>query len=218
MVLPFLTAISLLIAGVQTLVVGPFATDHTGHPADHRAMRDAWLGLRVSGTEHGVGSVLSVLSVACCGSNRRATETSQAACDGVCAERRALERAAALVPLDEDVRTKLIDPELAPDPEALAHLDAFIVLEPGGTLRRVIYVNRDSAILRQAAAGSDFHVLVLAAVIHHEAWHLRGASEAEARRAECEFFRSLVAGNRALAEQGERYLRLLERSAKPPQP
>jgi phosphohistidine swiveling domain-containing protein len=71
-------------------VVGPFATDDTGRPADHRAMRgwspsrahqkearghtrrdsfswvrlgDAWLGPRVSGTAHGLGSVLSVFSV-----------------------------------------------------------------------------------------------------------------------------------------------------------
>ena len=33
---------------------------------------------------------------------------------------------------------------------------------------------------------------MLAAVIHHEAQHLAGASEAEARRAEFAFFQSLV--------------------------
>ena len=43
-----------------------------------------------------------------------------------------------------------------------------------------------------AVEGTEFYVVVLAAVIHHEAQHLAGASEAEARRAEFAFFQSLV--------------------------
>ena len=130
-------------------------------------------------------------------------------------ERRALEEASALVPLDAEVRTKIIDAEFASDPAVLRRLDAFIVREPDGTLRRVIYINRESPILRQAAAGSGFHVLVLAAVIHHESRHLAGASEPEARRAEREFLHSLVARTSVTADQARRWLGLLERMAHP---
>ena len=56
----------------------------------------------------------------------------------------------------------------------------------------IIYINRRSEIVRRAVGGTEFYVVVLAAVIHHEAQHLAGASEAEARRAEFAFFQSLV--------------------------
>jgi hypothetical protein len=108
-------------------------------------------------------------------------------------EQEALRRALALVRVDSDVTVRLIDPALAPDANAIRRFDAFVVLEPDGSLRRAIYINRDSAIVRRAAEGSDLHVGVLAAVIHHEVQHLHGASEREARRAEREFFDALVA-------------------------
>lgn len=127
--------------------------------------------------------------------------------------REALQRARRLVDVDAGVKIVLIDPELAPDPETFRHLDAFIVREPSGVLRPAIYINRRSEIVRQAAAGSDLHVSVLAAVIHHEARHLAGASEAEARRAELEFFRSLVVRGDVSPTIGLRYLRLLARRA-----
>jgi hypothetical protein len=107
--------------------------------------------------------------------------------------REALRRALALVGVDSDVTVRLIDPGLAPDVDAIRRFDAFVVREPDGSLRRTIYINRESAIVQRAAAGSDLHVGVLAAVIHHEVQHLRGASEREARRAEREFFHALVA-------------------------
>jgi hypothetical protein len=53
---------------------------------------------------------------------------------------------------------------------------------------------------------------VLAAVIHHEVQHLRGASESEARRAEWEFFQSLVARGRIAFDSGGDYLQLLAQS------
>ena len=126
-------------------------------------------------------------------------------------EAAALQRALRLVTLDPSVRVVLIEPELAPDPEALRSLDAFTVRQPDGTLRPAIYINRRSPIVQAGASGSDFYVKVLAAVIHHEARHLEGASESEACRAEMEFFRSLVAQGEVPAVTGLSYLQLLSR-------
>lgn len=125
-------------------------------------------------------------------------------------EHGALQRALRLVRVEAAVSVKLIDPDLAPDPEPLRRLDAFVVREPGGALRPVIYINLRSETVRHATR-SDFGVAVLAAVIHHEWHHLKGASETEACRAEVAFFRSLV--NRGLVGRGPggEYLRLLAR-------
>ena len=124
-------------------------------------------------------------------------------------EAAALQRALRLVTVDPSVRVVLIEPELAPDPEALRSLDAFTVRQIDGTLRPVIYVNRRSPIVQAGASGSDFYVKVLAAVIHHEARHLEGASESEACRAEMEFFRSLVDRGDVPSATGLAYLQLL---------
>jgi hypothetical protein len=123
----------------------------------------------------------------------------------------ALQRALGLVKVAPSVRVVLIEPELAPDPEALRSLDAFTVRQTDGTLRPVIYINRHSQIVQAGASGSDFYVKVLAAVIHHEARHLEGASESEACRAELEFFRSLVDRGEVPAVAGLSYLQLLAR-------
>jgi hypothetical protein len=130
----------------------------------------------------------------------------------------ALQRALRLVKVDPSVRVVLIEPELAPDPEALRSLDAFTVRQSDGTLRRVIYVNRQSQIVQAGASGSDFYVKVLAAVIHHEARHLEGASESEACRAEMEFFRALVARGEVPAVTGLAYLQMLARRPDAPHP
>ena len=132
-----------------------------------------------------------------------------ASSEGSAAEQRAVARALRLVSLDRGVRVRLIDPELAGNTRALQQLDAFVVREPDGGLRPVVYLNRDSALVRRAAAGSDFHVHVLAAVIHHEARHLAGASEAEARRDELAFFRALVARGSVPPSVGQQYLQML---------
>lgn len=128
-------------------------------------------------------------------------------------EARALENAVALAALEPDVRVSVIEPDLAPDPEPLRRLDAFIVRESDGSLRPVIYVNRRSDILREAAAGSRLYVGVLAAVLHHEARHLSGASETEARRAELAFFLRLISLGQVPADLGHRYLQLLNQAA-----
>jgi len=124
-------------------------------------------------------------------------------------EQDTLERARRLLDIDRAVKVVLIDPDLAPDPEALRRLDAFVVREPGGAFRPAIYINRHSQVLRRAAAGSDFHLRILAGIIHHEAAHLGGASEAEARRAEAAFFRSMMTRGDVPPAAGLRYLRLL---------
>lgn len=129
-------------------------------------------------------------------------------------EGEALAAAVRLAALDNGLRVRLIDPDLAPDPEPVRRLDAFVVLESDGSLRQVIYVNRQSAIVRRAAAGSALYVGILAAVLHHEAQHLAGASEEEARRAELAFFHALIARGDVPAQPGRQYLQLLNQSAR----
>jgi hypothetical protein len=127
------------------------------------------------------------------------------------AARRVLQRAMRLVRLAPGITARLIDPELASDSEAVKQLDAFVVREASGELRPVIYVNCRSPIVRQAARGADAYVIVLAAVLHHEAQHVNGATEADARRAEVEFFQSRVRRGDVSPEVGEAYLKLLAR-------
>ena len=121
-----------------------------------------------------------------------------------------LERALRLLPVRPDVPIRIIDPELAPAPDAVRRLDAFMVRGPDGAIRRLIYLNRRAAMIEDAMTGRDLSVAILAAVIHHELAHLHGAGEPEARRLEREFFRSLVFGGRVPLDQGLQYLRDLE--------
>ena len=131
---------------------------------------------------------------------------------GTAVERRALEAAVRLLPTPLSDAIIVIDPEGVPDSAAVRQLDAFIVLEADGTLRPRIYINRESLILR-AAERSDFYRKVLAAVIVHEATHLRGGSEQAARNAESQFFTGLIAQGLVPAEEGLGYLALLRRRA-----
>lgn len=108
----------------------------------------------------------------------------------------------------------VVDPELAPDREALRQLDAFVVRERDGTLRQVVYVNARSPLVQAAAGGSSTHVALLAAVIHHEMQHLGGASETEARRAERDLFARLTERGVVARADGVRHLRQLE--SRPP--
>lgn len=66
-----------------------------------------------------------------------------------------------------EVRTKLLT------------LDAFVLAGREG-----IYLVRQSAVVRGAAAGSRIHRLILASIIWHEMAHLKGADEPTAQRAE----------------------------------
>jgi hypothetical protein len=124
-------------------------------------------------------------------------------------EARALERALVLLPQPPAVPIRYIDPELAADPAAIRRVDAFLVREPDGTIRRVIYLNRRSALVEKAIAGRDIDVAILAAVIRHEQAHLAGAGEPEARRVEREFFKALVFAGKVPVEEGLAYLREL---------
>ena len=123
--------------------------------------------------------------------------------------RRALQRALELTSLESGVRVLFIEPDLAPCTLPIGRLDAFVIREPSGTPRRIIYINRRSEIVRRAVEGTEFYVVVLAAVIHHEAQHLAGASEGEARRAEFAFFQSLVSRGYVQFDLGFRYLQRL---------
>jgi hypothetical protein len=90
-------------------------------------------------------------------------------------------------------------------------LDAFTIEEETG-LRRKVYLNSESTILREAAKGVDFYLKVLAAVLVHEAEHLKDESESVARRAEREFFQDLMARRLVQTQDGLRYLALLRQT------
>jgi hypothetical protein len=120
--------------------------------------------------------------------------------------RRIIARATELAALPATIRVQAVDPELAPDPAAVHGLDAFVVREQDGRLRQVIYLNAASDLLRSSVDGSDIHLHLLAAVLVHEAHHLAGASEPEARRAEKAFIETLVAQRRLPPSLTRRYL------------
>jgi hypothetical protein len=131
-------------------------------------------------------------------------------------ESRAVAKALALLP-SNSVPVVVVDPDLTADPPAIRRLDAFIVIETDGRLRQKVYLNRESNVLRDASRGADFWVKVLAAVILHELRHVEGATEAEARRAEADFFNGLIEQGHVGRDDGRRYLaRLHQREATPP--
>ena len=93
-------------------------------------------------------------------------------------ERAALIGALRLLPL-LPARVAVIDAtEAKPDVQpTLLKLEAFIL--QGSP---VVYVVKQSALLRGAVAGSTFHTHALAAVLWHEMAHAEGADEREARK------------------------------------
>jgi hypothetical protein len=125
-------------------------------------------------------------------------------------EARLLERALKLLPEPPAVPVRLIDPDLAADPDALRRLDAFLVREANGKVRQVIYLNRRAAIVENALAGKDVDVAILAAVIRHEVEHLRGGGEREARQAERILFQRLIFVGKVPVAEGLAYLADLE--------
>ena len=90
--------------------------------------------------------------------------------------------------------------------KTLLRLDAFIV---EGS--RVVYVVKQSALMRGAMAGSSVHRHALAAVLWHEMAHANGADEREARAKEQALWTSYVRDQRVDAVAALRYLRALER-------
>lgn len=125
-------------------------------------------------------------------------------------EARAVERAIQLLPERPSVPIRVIDPDLAPDPEAIRRLDAFLVREKNGRLRQAIYLNRDCEVVANAIRGRDIDVAILAAVLRHEQEHLRDGSEQQARRAERDFFLALIRGGRVPVDEGAAYLNVLQ--------
>jgi hypothetical protein len=90
--------------------------------------------------------------------------------------------------------------------DLLLRLDAFVVRDSA-----VVYVVRQSALLRGAIAGSSIHVHALAAAIWHEMAHVAGADEREARLQEQVLWTSFIRDQRVDREYGLRYLSALER-------
>jgi hypothetical protein len=125
-------------------------------------------------------------------------------------EARLLERAMKLLPEAPAVPVRMIDPDLAADPDALRRLDAFLVREANGNVRQVIYLNRRAAIVENALRGRDVDVAILAAVIRHELEHLRGGGEREARLAERVLFQRLMFVGKVPVAEGLAYLADLE--------
>ena len=126
-------------------------------------------------------------------------------------EARLLERALKLLPEPPAVPVRMIDPDLAADPDALRRLDAFLVREANGKVRQVIYLNRKATIVENALAGKDVDVAILAAVIRHEMEHLRGGGEQEASQAERIVFQRLIFVGKVPVAEGLAYLADLER-------
>jgi hypothetical protein len=124
-------------------------------------------------------------------------------------ERSALARVVDLLPTDFEYALVVIDPEAVPDSAAVRRLDAFTVRELDGSMRRKIYLNRESPVLREAVRGTSFYITVLAAIVVHEAAHLAGGTEADARGAETRFFADLMARGLVRAEDGDHYLAVL---------
>ena len=90
--------------------------------------------------------------------------------------------------------------------ERLLRLDAF-VLEGSA----VVYVVKQSALLRGAMGGSSFHTHALAAVIWHEMAHVDGADEREARAREEALWTRYVRDQRVDEVKALRYLAALKR-------
>lgn len=129
-------------------------------------------------------------------------------CDGPDAEeeRRALVEALRLLPR-LPARVAVIDatearPEVQP---TLLRLDSFIT--KGSP---VVYVVKQSALLRGAAAGSAIHIHALAAALWHEMAHVDGADEREARRQEQSLWARFARDQRVDAVAAQRYLKALD--------
>lgn len=121
-------------------------------------------------------------------------------------EARALTAALDLLPRRPS-RVAVIDATRArPDTrDALLRLDAFVVRGSA-----VVYVVRQSALLRGAVAGSSTHLHALAAAIWHEMAHVDGADERAARKYEQVLWTRFILGQRVDREYGLRYLSALE--------
>jgi hypothetical protein len=127
-------------------------------------------------------------------------------------EARLLERALALLPQRPTVPIRLIDPDLAADPDAIRRLDAFLIRERDGRIRQAIYLNRRSPVVENAMRGRAIDIAILAAVIRHEQEHLRGADEQQARLAERDFFQGLMLAGHVPVDEAMAYLAAMKKN------
>ena len=120
-------------------------------------------------------------------------------------ERRALVESLRLLPR-LPIRVAVIDAtEAKPDVQpTLLSLDAFVVIGSP-----VVYVVRQSALLRGARDGSTAHTHALAAAIWHEMAHVDGADERQARTREQALWTTFVRDERVDNVVALRYLNLL---------
>ena len=123
----------------------------------------------------------------------------------------AIQRALKLLP-KRPARVVIIDADLArPDVRpTLLGKDAFVT--PRGT---VVYVVKQSEVLRHAEAGASFLVCALAAIIWHEMAHIEGADEPEAQRREEALWTRFLLEERIDGTQALRYLDLLKKRRRP---
>jgi hypothetical protein len=130
-------------------------------------------------------------------------------CDGPDAdvERGALIKALRLLP-HLPVRVAVIDlSEAKPEvQQVLRGLDAFITVGSP-----VVYVVKQSALLRGAIGDSSLHTHALATVLWHEMAHAEGADEREARRREQALWTRYVRDQRVEIVAALRYLAALDR-------
>lgn len=126
-------------------------------------------------------------------------------------ENPAVRRALGLLP-KRPARIVIIDADLAkPDvrPTLLAK-DAFVT--PRG---KVVYLVKQSEVLRRAQTGAPFIVCVLASIIWHEMAHIEGADEPEAQRREEALWTRFLLEERMDGTQALRYLDLLKKRRRP---
>jgi hypothetical protein len=117
-------------------------------------------------------------------------------------ERKALVEALRLLPRLPS-RVAVIDAEAAkPEVKAtLLRLDAFTIKGSA-----VVYVVRQSALLRGAVEGQAFHSYALASVVWHEMAHAEGEDEREARRREQALWTTFVRDQQVDQVTALRYL------------
>ena len=120
-------------------------------------------------------------------------------------DERTVRRALALLPGRAPVVSIIDAEEAKPDVrETLMKLDAFITRGDS-----VVYVVRQSEVLRAATKGARLCDYMLASIIWHEMAHIKGADEAAARRAEQEMWTGFVRDGAVDQLTGMRYLRAL---------
>ena len=90
--------------------------------------------------------------------------------------------------------------------ERLLRLDGFVL-----DRSPVVYIVKQSMLLRGAVAGSSFHTHALATVVWHEMAHVDGADEREARAREKALWTSYMRDQRVDGMTALRYLTALER-------